>query len=254
VNPHKNRIHQSICAWCYPKMSRDQLCQTAASIGYGGIDLVDPSWFGILEKYHLTGTMLATHALEKGLNHPAHWPECLAKIRTAIDAAAAQGYPNVICFSGNREGMADDEGLRNCTAAIKQVIALAEAKKVTLCMELLNSRRDHPDYMCDRTPWGVALVKAVGSERFKLLYDIYHMQIDEGDVIATIRENHAYIAHYHTGGVPGRAEIDDTQELHYPAIMRALVETGFQGWIAQEFVPQREPIASLKQAFEICDV
>jgi hydroxypyruvate isomerase len=150
--------------------------------------------------------------------------------------------------------MDDQEGLENCVVGLKQIMSDAERHGVTVCMELLNSRVNHPDYMCDRTPWGVELVKRVGSERFKLLYDIYHMQIMEGDVIRTIRDNHEYIGHYHTGGNPGRHEIDETQELYYPAIMRAIVETGFDGYVAQEFVPSRDPIASLRQGIEICDV
>jgi len=167
----------------------------------------------------------------------------------------------VICFSGNRhkgkddkEGISDEEGMRNCAEALKQVVGLAEQRKVTVCMELLNSKRNHKDYMCDRTPWGVELVKMVGSERFKLLYDIYHMQIDEGDVIATIRENKDYIGHYHTGGVPGRNEIDESQELYYPAIAKAIVDMGYTGYLAHEFIPKRDPLASLAQGARICDV
>jgi hydroxypyruvate isomerase len=175
-------------------------------------------------------------------------------LREHIEFAAANGLPNVICFSGNRQGMADDEGLENCAIGLKRVVGFAEDKNVTICMELLNSKVNHADYMCDRTPWGVALVKKVGSPRFKLLYDIYHMQIMEGDVIRTIQESKEYIGHYHTGGNPGRHEIDETQELYYPAIMRAILDTGFNGYVAQEFIPARDPLASLKQGFEICDV
>ncbi len=248
------RLKQTICAWCYEKMTPEQLCQLAVKLGYQGIDLAGPDWFDTLQKYRLTATMLPTHTITKGLNRRENWPECLGKIRAAIEAAAAHGYPNVICFSGNREGLADDEGLNTCAAAVKQVVGLAEQKRVTLCMELLNSRLDHPDYMCDRTPWGVRLVQMVGSERFKLLYDIYHMQIDEGDIIATIRAHHACIGHYHTAGVPGRNEIDATQELNYPTIMRAIADTGFQGWIGQEFLPRHAPAAALEQAFITCAV
>jgi hydroxypyruvate isomerase len=198
--------------------------------------------------------MTNSHGINPGLNRKQNHEKCLAAIRAAIEANAEAGFPNVICFSGNREGMSDEEGLRNCAEGLKQVVGLAEQKKVTLCMELLNSRVDHPDYMCDRSAWGIELVKAVGSERFKLLYDIYHMQIMEGDVIRTIKDKHAYFGHYHTAGVPGRHEIDDAQELFYPAIMRAIADTGFKGYVAQEFLPTREPLASLRQSVDICDV
>src|SRR5690606_12652887 len=175
----------------------------------------------------------------------------IERIRQCADA----GIENVIVFSGNRDGMSDEQGLENCVVGVKQIVGEAEKRGVTVIMELLNSRVNHPDYMCDRTPWGVELVKRVGSERFKLLYDIYHMQIMEGDVIRTIRDNHTAIGHYHTGGVPGRHEIDETQELYYPAIMRAIVETGYKGFVGQEFVPAgADKIASLRQGVQICDV
>jgi hydroxypyruvate isomerase len=171
-----------------------------------------------------------------------------------IKACADAGLPNVICFSGNRAGMDDELGLANCATALKQIVGEAERRRVTVCMELLNSKVTHKDYMCDHTAWGVELVKRVGSDRFKLLYDIFHMQIMEGDVISTIQSNHTYIAHYHTGGVPGRHEIDDTQELYYPAIARAIKETGHRGYVAQEFVPVRDPLTSLAQGVAICTV
>jgi hydroxypyruvate isomerase len=165
------------------------------------------------------------------------------------------GYTDVICFSGSRNGMDDETGLKNCVEGLQKVLSLAEKNGITLQMELLNSRVDHKDYMCDKTPWGIELCKRLGSPNFKLLYDIYHMQIDEGDVIRTIRDHHAYIGHYHTAGVPGRNEIDETQELYYPAIMKAILKTGFKGYVAQEFIPLKEDkIGSLKQAVEICDV
>ena len=161
----------------------------------------------------------------------------------------------MICFSGNRDGMSPEEGLENCAEGLRRIVGLAERRRVTICMELLNSKVDHKDYMGDHTDWGFELCRRVGSERFKILYDIYHMQIMEGDVIRTIRENHALIAHYHTGGVPGRHEIDGTQELNYPAIMRAVAGTGFKGYVAQEFIPKRpDALASLKQGVHICDV
>jgi len=219
-----------------------------------GIDLVGPDWFATLKKYNLVGTMTTSHSIGKGLNRKENWDECLGKIRKSIDATSEAGFPAVICFSGNRAGMDDEEGLKNCAAALKQVVGYAEEKKVTIHMELLNSKTNHPDYMCDRTPWGAKLVDTVGSERFKLLYDIYHMQIDEGDVIASIRKYKNQIGHYHTAGVPGRNELDDAQELNYGAIMRAILETGFTGVVAQEFIPKRDAFVSLAEAVKVCDV
>jgi hydroxypyruvate isomerase len=250
----KGRINQTVCQWCYAKMSVEDLAANAARMGLKGMDLVGPEHWETLKKHNLIGTMTPSHSIPKGLNRKENWDECLGKIRKGIEASADAGFPNVICFSGNREKMDDEEGLKNCAEALKQVVGLAEQKKVTICMELLNSKVNHKDYMCDRSPWGVKLVKAVGSERFKLLYDIYHMQIMEGDVIATIKRDHQYFAHYHTGGVPGRHEIDETQELYYPAIMQAIIATGYKGWVGQEFIPAREPMASLAQAAKICDV
>ena len=248
------RINQTLCKWCYTKLSLEQLCQAAVKLGYKGIDLVGPETFPTLKKYNLIGTMTPSHSIPKGLNDKNNWDECLGKIRKGIEASADAGFPNVICFSGNRNGMDPQEGMKNCAEALKQVVGLAEEKKVTICMELLNSRVNHPDYMCDHSAWGVPLVKMVGSERFKLLYDIYHMQIMEGDVIRTIRDNKDYFGHYHTAGVPGRNEIDDTQELFYPAVMRAIVDTGYKGFVGQEFLPKHDTVASIAQAAKICDV
>jgi hydroxypyruvate isomerase len=252
----KNRINQTVCKWCYDKKIEpfEKLCAEASKMGYRGIDLVNPDQFATLKKYDLVGTMTNSHPIDPGLAHKENHEMCLDKMRSAIEATAAAGFPSVICFSGNRKGMDDEEGMKNCAEALKKVVGLAEQKKVTICMELLNSKVNHKDYMCDHTAWGVGLCKMVGSERFKLLYDIYHMQIMEGDVIRTLQENKQYIGHYHTGGVPGRHEIDDTQELYYPAIMKAILETGYQGWVGQEFIPEREPLASLRQAGGICDV
>ena len=248
------RINQTLCKWCYTKLSLEQLCQAAVKLGYKGIDLVGPETFPTLRKYNLIGTMTPSHSIPKGLNDKKNWDECLTKIRAGIDASSEAGFPNVICFSGNRNGMDPDEGMKNCADALKQIVGYAEEKKVTIFMELLNSRVDHHDYMCDHSAWGVPLVKKVGSERFKLLYDIYHMQIMEGDVIRTIRDNKDYFGHYHTAGVPGRNEIDDTQELFYPAVMRAIVETGHKGFVGQEFLPKHDTVASIAQAGRICDV
>jgi hydroxypyruvate isomerase len=223
-------------------------------MGLVGIDLLGPGDFETLKKHGLVCTMTNSHGIHPGLNKKKNHEQCLAKMREAIEATSAAGFKNIICFSGNREGQDDAEGMKICAEALKQVVGLAEQKNVTICMELLNSKVNHKDYMCDHTKWGVDLCKMVGSERFKLLYDIYHMQIMEGDVIRTIQDYKDYIGHIHTGGVPGRHEIDETQELYYPAIMKAIADIGFKGYVAQEFIPAREPLASLRQAVEICDV
>jgi len=248
------KLPQSVCQWCFKAWSIEELAENAQKIGLKGVDLVDPDAFETLKKHNLIGTMTKTHGITKGLNRKENWDECLGKIRKAIEATSAAGFPNVICFSGNRDGMDDETGLKNCTEALKQVVGYAEEKKVTICMELLNSKVNHKDYMCDTTPWGAKLVDAVGSERFKLLYDIYHMQIDEGNVIATIRQYKDRIGHYHTAGVPGRNELDENQELWYPAIMRAIADTGFKGYVAQEFIPKRDPATSLAEAAKLCVV
>ena len=249
----KGRIKQSVCRWCFGG-PLEKFAAYCAKIGIKSIELAGPDEWPILKKHGLICAMSNTHGIVKGLNRKENHEECLAKIRKSIEVTAEAGFPNVIAFSGNRAGMDDQEGLENCVIALKQVAGFAEKKKITICMELLNSKRSHKDYMCDRTHWGVELCKQIGSPRVKLLYDIYHMQVQEGDVIATIAESKDYIAHYHTAGVPGRNEIDDTQELYYPAIMRAIVETGFKGYVAQEFIPKRDALKSLAQAVKICDV
>lgn len=254
IGVKNGRIKQSVCKWCYKWSPMEEFAANAAKIGLKGMDLVDPKDWAILEKHGLECSMSKSHGIGKGLNRLENHEECLAKIRKSIEQTSEAGFPNVICFSGNRGGMDDDEGLKNCVTALKQIVSLAEKKNVTICMELLNSKRNHKDYMCDRTHWGVELVKQVASENFKLLYDIYHMQVQEGDVIATIKENADYIGHYHTAGVPGRHEIDDTQELYYPAIMKAILETGYTGFVAQEFVPKTKQLDTLAEAVRICDV
>jgi hydroxypyruvate isomerase len=249
------RIKQSVCRWCYGDIPLEKLAAASKRIGYQSVELVTPAEFPTVKEAGLTCAMLnGACTIGDCFNRKENHDQLEKAVKEHIDFAAANGLPNVICFSGNRRGMPDDEGLANCAIGLKRVVGFAEQKKVTICMELLNSKVDHKDYMCDRTPWGVELVKKVGSPRFKLLYDIYHMQIMEGDVIRTIRDNKDYIAHYHTGGNPGRHEIDETQELYYPAIMQAIVDSSFDGYVAQEFIPAREPLASLKQGFEICDV
>jgi hydroxypyruvate isomerase len=248
------RITQAICPGVVGRGKLEAALPKLAKMGIKGIDLLNPDQFGMLKGTGLICTMTRSHSLTKGLNRKENHAECLDILRKSIEATADAGFPNVITFPGNRNGMADDEGLKNCMIALKQVVGLAEEKKVTICMELLNSKLNHKDYMCDHTAWGAELVKAVGSDRFRLLYDVYHMQVQEGDIIATIRKYKDCIGHYHTAGVPGRNEIDDSQELYYPAIMRAIVETGFKGYVAHEYGPKKDPMTSLAKAIEICDV
>jgi hydroxypyruvate isomerase len=250
----KGNIKQSVCRWCYGKVPLEKLAAEAAKIGYKSVELLGPDEYKVVKQAGLTCAVLRCASIADGLNRKENHDKIEKELRANIDFAAAEGIPNVICMSGNRKGMADDEGLANCAIGLKRVVGFAEEKKVTIIMEGLNSKKDHKDYMYDKTSWGVELCKKVGSPRFKLLYDIYHMQIMEGDVIATIRANKEYIAHYHTGGVPGRNEIDETQELNYPAIIKAILETGYQGFLGQEYIPKREPIGSLAQGFRICDV
>jgi len=249
------QIHHSVCKWCYKEIPLETLAQAARGIGLESIELLDPADWPLLKKYGLTCAMAnGTTTIPNGFNRVENHAKYVPSMIERIQAAAAAGLPNVICFSGNRAGMSDEQGLENCAIGLKQIVGAAEKAGVTVCMELLNSKVNHKDYMCDHTVWGVELCKRVGSERFKLLYDIYHMQIMEGDVIRTITDNHAYIAHYHTGGVPGRHEIDDGQELFYPAVMRAIKATGYTGFVAQEFVPARDPLTSLREGVKICTV
>jgi hydroxypyruvate isomerase len=250
----KGRINQSVSKWCYGKFSLDELCAVSKRMGMTAIDLLVPRDFPTLKKHGMICSMISTHGLGNGLNREENHEDCLSKIRDAIDAAAENGFPNVISFPGNRRGMSDEDGIENSVTALKQVAGHAEKKKVTICLEYLNSKVDHKDYMFDNMKWGVEVCKKVGSERVKILYDIYHAQIMEGDIIRTIRDYKEYIGHYHTGGNPGRNEIDETQELYYPAIMRAIVDTGFKGYVAHEFIPKRDPIESLAYAVRICDV
>ncbi len=257
-------MKHSVCRWCYPDVTLDELCEFASSIGISSIDLVQPADMSALKGHGLTCAMIANPTaiatdgntigtIELAWNRP-EYHELLVEIYTDhLNQAAVFGAANVICFSGNRDGIDDQTGLQNCVQGLSQLMPLVEKLNLTLTMELLNSKVDHPDYMCDHTEWGVALCEAIGSDRFKLLYDIYHMQIMEGDVISEIRNHHPFISHYHTGGVPGRNEIDETQELNYPAIIQAIRETGYDGFIAQEFVPASpRPLESLRRAIEIC--
>ena len=261
----KGNIHHSACKWCYEKISLDDLCAAGKPMGLTSIDLLQPADFPTLKKYDLTCAMVSNPTIKgptgdlggigKAFNRTEHHDLLVQAYEPQIAAVAEAGMKHLICFSGNRDKMDDATGLKNCAEGLKRLMPLCEKRGVILVMELLNSRVNHPDYQCDKSAWGVELCQQIGSANFKLLYDIYHMQIMEGDVIATIKREHQYFAHYHTGGVPGRHEIDETQELNYAPIMRAIVETGYQGHVAQEFIPARpDPIASLKQAVGICDV
>ena len=240
------RLKQSACRWPYRHFPLPDFCRAAAAMGLAAED------WGTLKKHGLVCAIAGSHGFEKGMNNPKYQEMCIDKMRTAIDACAEAGFPSVITFTGFREDILDDQGLKNCVAGYKKVVGYAEEKKVTLCMELLNSKVNHKDYMCDHTEWGVALCKMVGSPRFKLLYDIYHMQIMEGDVIRTIRDNKEWIAHFHTGGVPGRHELNDTQELNWRGIAAAIADAGFTGYLAHEFTPTHDPLVSLREAVAVC--
>jgi hydroxypyruvate isomerase len=253
----KGNINHAVCRWCYGSIPMEEFCAGAKEIGIKAIDLVGPTDWPTLKKFGLHSSMCngAEINLVDGWNDPSFHEKLIHNYSEMIPLVAKNGYTNLICFSGSRRGKDDETGWKNCTDGLKKVISIAEKNNVTLVMELLNSKVDHKDYQCDKTAWGVELVKRIGSPNFKLLYDIYHMQIDEGDVIRTIKNNHQYIAHYHTGGVPGRNEIDATQELYYPAIMDAIIKTGFKGYVAQEFIPTwKDKIAALRKGVEICDV
>jgi hydroxypyruvate isomerase len=252
----KGRIRQSVCQWCYPHIPVDQLAEYAAKIGLRGVDLLHPAEYEIPRRNGLICTMgyAGGGEIGKGLNRTENHAAIEQGFRTNIPLAAKAGVPNVITFSGYRAGMSDEEGARNTVMGLNRVKKIAEDHGVTICMELLNSKRDHHDYMCDHTAWGVRVVREVNSPNVKLLYDIYHMQIMEGDLIDTIRQNIQWIGHFHTGGVPGRHELDDTQEVDWVGVMRAIAETEFRGYVAHEFEPTGDPLVSLQKAAELCDV
>ncbi len=253
--PLKGNIRHSVSRWCYGKLSLDDLCRAAKRIGIESIELLGADEWPVVRKHGLTCAMCnGPDKINYGFNRIEHHETLLKNFGTAIPEIARNGFPNVICFSGNRRGLGDEQGIENCVAGLKRLMPIAEKHKVTVILELLNSKVNHADYQADHTAWGVEVCKRVGSERLKLLYDIYHMQIMEGDIIRTIQESHPYIGHYHTGGNPGRNEIDDTQEIYYPAVMRAIVATGYKGFVGQEFVPDRDPLTSLEAAIRICDV
>ena len=253
----KGRINHSVCKWCYDKIPLEEFCKAGKAMGLQSVELLTVTDFPTLKKHDLVCAMVSgvPGGITSGLNRLENHDKIVKFFEECTPQVAEAGFPNIICFSGNRKGMSDEQGIENCATGLKRLMPIAEKHKVTVCMELLNSKVNHADYMCDHSKWGVELCKAVGSERFKLLYDIYHMQIMEGDVIRTIKDQHQYFGHYHTGGVPGRHEIDDSQELYYPAIMKAIIDTGFKGHVAQEFIPARpDALASLKQGVHICDV
>jgi len=253
----KGNVNHAVCRWCYSSIPLEDFCKSAKDIGIKGIDLVGPADWPMLQKYGLYSSMCngAEINLVDGFNDKQFHDKLVKNYTEMIPQVAKNGYKNLICFSGSRRGKDDETGLNNCVEGLKKILPLAEKNNVLIVMELLNSKIDHKDYQCDKTAWGVELCKRINSPNFKLLYDIYHMQIDEGDVIRTIKANHQYIAHYHTGGVPGRNEIDTTQELYYPAIMDAILKTGYNGFVAQEFIPTwTDKIAALRKGVEICDV
>jgi hydroxypyruvate isomerase len=250
------RLKQSVCRWCYAGIPLRDFCRAVAKMGLTAIDLLTAEEWPVARQYGLTCSMGSGlgGTIERGLNDPANHDSIVSSLIAGIPLAAMAGVPNVITFFGNRGGRGDAEAVANCVAALDRVKGVAEDNGVTVCIELLNSRVNHRDYQGDRTSFGVAVVSAVNSPRVKLLYDIYHMQIMEGDVIRTIRDNQQWIAHYHTGGVPGRNEIDSSQELNYPAIARAIADIGFKGYFAHEFLPKRDPLTSLGEAVVLCEV
>jgi hydroxypyruvate isomerase len=256
----KGNINHSVCRWTYDFLSLEELCNVGNEIGLKAIDLIGPKEWSVLKKHGLDSSMCngAEISLTEGWNDKQYHATLIKNYTEHINLVAEAGYKNLICFSGNRKGMDDETGMKNCVEGLKQIIGLAEKKGVIIQMELFNSKVDHKDYMCDKSAWGIELCKRIGSENFKLLYDIYHMQINEGDVIHTIKDGHQYFGHYHTAGVPGRHEIDETQELFYPAIIKAIIATGFKGYLAQEFIPtgkeKEDKIKALKKAVKLCDV
>ncbi len=254
----KGNINHSVSRWTFGYLSLDDLCKAVKDIGFNAIDLMGPKDWPTLQQHGIYSSMCYTagdNNLYNGLDNPIYHNQLIKEYLDVIPIMAKAKYKNLICFSGKKENLDDETGMKNCSEALKKILPSAEKNGVTMVMELLNSKVDHKDYMCNRVEWGAELCKRVGSENFKLLFDIYHMQIQEGDIIRNIRDYHQYIAHYHTGGIPGRHEINDSQELHYPAVMKAIVETGFKGYVAQEFMPTYpDKLDSLREAIKICDV
>jgi hydroxypyruvate isomerase len=251
-----SRIRQSACRWCYAKIPLDELCAAGAAMGLAGIDLLQPEEYAIPQRYGLVCTMGYADAgeISRGLNRVENHAEIEAGLRKNLPLARRAGVKRVITFSGNRDGLSDEEGKRNTIAGLKRLKPMIEDSGVMLCMELLNSKVNHPGYMADRTAWGVEVMQQVDSPLIQLLYDIYHMQIMEGDLIATIQENISWIGHFHTGGVPGRHELNDHQEVQWDGVMRAIAATPFEGYVAHEFLPLGDPLVSLEQAVHLCAV
>jgi hydroxypyruvate isomerase len=257
VHPVKGNINHSVCQWCYGSIPVEELVIAAKGMGIASVELLGANQWPIVLKHGMTCAMGygSSIGLNRGFNDPTLHAQLLKEYSEAIPKAADAGLKNLICFSGNRNGLTDEQGIENCAKGLDPILKIAQKHNIKIVMELLNSKVDHKDYQCDHTEWGVKLCEKTGSDQFKLLYDIYHMQIMEGDVIATIKKHNKYIAHYHTGGVPGRHEIDETQELYYPAIMKAIADTGFKGHVAQEFIPAKaNPLESLNASIKICDI
>ena len=252
----KGQIKQSVSRWCYQKIPLDDLCVYAAQIGLKGVDLLGPEEYEVPGRHGLVCSMGygGGGEIPTALNRVDNHARIEEGFRKNIPLAAKAGVPNVITFSGNRAGMSDEEGAKNTIAGLNRVKKIAEDHGVTICLELLNSKIDHKDYMCDHTAWGVQVMQAVNSPRVKLLFDIYHMQIMEGDLVRTIQQNIQWLGHFHTGGVPGRHELDGTQEVQWDGVMRGIVAANYQGYVAHEFVPARDPLTSLRQAADLCDV
>jgi hydroxypyruvate isomerase len=260
VNSRERRIRQTIVHWCFDQYwDVEETCRVARQLGCKGVELVEPEHWPTLQSYGLMCTLARSHPFDQGLNDQRHWPMCFDRIRTAIDDCARFGFPNVVTLTGLRDGIPDDVGLRNCVEGYRQIVGYAEEKNVTLCLEIINSRADkfmhgRPGYQGDHTDYCLEIVRQVNSPRFKFLFDIYHVQVMDGDIITRIRQSAEYVGHYHTAGNPGRCELDDQQELNYPAIMRAILETGYTGFVGQEFIPTRDPRAGLAEAVRVCDV
>ncbi|MBM3498321.1 MAG: TIM barrel protein [Armatimonadetes bacterium] len=251
------RIKQSACWGCFCRegVTPEQFVKTAAEVGYRSIEMGPQEHWDLIKAHGLEIAIFVGHkSLTDGLNDPSNHDRIEDELNASLDLAVEYGVPTLLCLSGNRRGMSDEEGLGNCADCLRRVVPAAEARGIALAVELLNSKVNHPDYMCDRTAWGVELCNRVGSPHVKLVYDIYHMQIMEGDLIRTITGNIDYIAHFHTAGNPGRRDLDDEQEIYYPAVMRAIAESGYTGYVSHEFLPKADPMEALRAAFETCDV
>lgn len=257
----KGRIKQSLVNWCYSKYwDPAAMAQVARQLGCASVELIDPKHWATLKQAGITCAIASSHGFTQGMNNPKYHPRCFEILRTRIDQCAAAGVPSVITFTGMREDIPDDVGMDNCVKGYKEIVGEAEKKGVTLCLEMLNSRhatgfmQGHPGYQGDHTDYCIELIKRVGSERLKLLFDIYHVQIMDGDVITRIRQHKDYLGHVHTAGNPGRGELDDKQEISYKPIMQALVDVGYKGYVGQEFIPTRDPLTGLREAVTLCDV